>query len=169
MIEDLKIEFEKAYGYAIYLLSLKLRTEGELREKLKVKSKKLDNVEKVIKKLKENHYLDDQKYAEVYLENLKAYKNFGFYGIKKKLIEKRLPMEIIDQVLRDALTIADELAVAKKFMKKEKFNIKTKESSKEGESVYQNYNEEGNKEKQKIMNRLKSRGFRIDVISKLVL
>lgn len=168
MIEDLKIELEKAYNYAIYLLALKLRTEGELSEKLKVKSYKVDIIDKVIIQLKANKYLDDKKYAEVYVENLKAYKNFGFYGIKKKLMEKKLPANIIEWVLKENFTIVDELVVARKYMKKEKFVVKTKSPSQEGESRYSTFNEEENKEKQKIMNRLKSRGFRSEVVSMLL-
>lgn len=165
---EVKSETEKCYNYAIYLLSLKLRTEGEVSNRLQVKSYKPDTINRVIKQLKDNRYLDDEKYAEVYVENLKAYKNFGFYGIKKKLMEKKLPTTIIERILRSNLTVADELVVAKKYMKKEKFVVKTKSPSEEGESSYSTFNEVENKEKQKIMNRLKSRGFRGDVISKLL-
>src|SRR5262245_14123097 len=99
MIEDLS--YDKAYSYAIYLLGLKLRTQGELRQKLRLKKYNAQVIEAVISSLIENRYLDDARYAEIYLDNLKKYKHFGFYGIKKKLMEKLLPAEIIEQVLRD--------------------------------------------------------------------
>ncbi len=141
--EDVKMSLEKAYNYAIYLLGLKLRTEGEIREKLRIKNYELRITEEVIKQLTENRYLDDQRYAEVYVENLKKYKNFGFFGIKKKLMEKRLPKEIIEAVLNEALSEEEELKIAKKLL-----------------------NKIGEVEKQKAAMRLKSKGFRTGVIMK---
>jgi len=141
---------ERAYNYAIYLLGLKLRTEGELREKMRLKKYNAEVVDSVIKILYENNYLDDSRYAEVYLENLKKYKNFGFYGIKKKLMEKRLPLVIIERVLADGLAVDEEIKIAQKLIKKLGTATKTQE------------------EKQKLAQKLRARGFRNDVIAKLI-
>ncbi len=137
--------FEKAYNYAVYLLSLKLRTEGELRERMRLKKHNAKVVDDVIQKLFENNYLDDQRYAEVYMENLKKYKNFGYYGIKKKLMEKKLPSQIIEQVLKDSLSIDEEIEIAQRFLKRDPLA-----------------------DIQKKAQRLRSRGFRSEVISKLI-
>jgi regulatory protein len=141
---------EKAYSYAVYLLGLKLRTEGEIREKLRVKNYELGIIEQVIHQLLDNHYLDDQRYAEVYLDNLKKYKTFGYYGIKKKLMEKRLPPSIIERVLSEGLSEEEELKIAKRFFKK--FDL--------GSMNYE--------EKQKAAMRLKSKGFRTQVFGKVL-
>jgi regulatory protein len=149
-------QFEKAYGYAIYLLSLKLRTEGELREKLRIKSRgagsrsagnhEAEITDKVIAQLKENHYLNDENYAQVYLDNLKKYKTFGYYGIKKKLMEKRLPLEIIESVLSEGLGEEEEMKIAKRFL-----------------------NKQTETDKQKLFQKLKAKGFRSEVIFSLKL
>ena len=142
---------EKAYAYAVYLLGLKLRTEGELREKMRVKKYSPEAAEKVIQALLNNRYIDDQRYAEVYLENLKKYKQFGFFGIKKKLMEKRLPPSLIESVLSDGLSEAEELKIAQRFIK----NKKT------GELSYE--------EKQKLAQKLRARGFRSNVCMEAVM
>ncbi len=134
--------YEKAYGYAIYLLGLKLRTEGEMREKLRLKKYGPEVTERVLKVLLESRYIDDRRYAEVYVENLKKYKHFGFFGIKKKLVEKRLSPNIIDGVLNEGLREAEEATMAKAFLKKQKPGLV----------------------KQKLASRLASRGFRPNVI-----
>lgn len=154
-MEDLKLKKERAYGYAVYLLSLKLRTEGEIREKMRLKKYSSQIVDYVVEQLLGNRYLDDQRYAEVYLENLKKYKNFGFYGIKKKLMEKRLPQEMIEQVLTDGLSTDEEVKIAKRFLAKEK-----------SKTPYQTA--EGGRDGARLAGKLKSRGFRVDVISKLL-
>ena len=140
--ETEKKNYEKAYGYAIYLLGLKLRTEGEVREKLRQKKYGSGIIEQVLKELLANRYVDDQRYAEIYLENLKKYKHFGFFGIKKKLVEKKLPKGIIESVLSIFLAEADEAKIAESFLKKQKMSL----------------------QKQKLASRLASRGFRPNVI-----
>ncbi len=170
---------KKAYDYAVYLLGLHLRTEGELINKLKIKSYKLKIIEEVIKQLKDHRYIDDARYAEIYVDNLKKYKNFGFYGIKKKLMEKRLPSEIITRVLADGLPVEEELKIAKRFMQKSPpvkdpdRSVGAKEGwPRSGRLARRSLGEVGsgidNKARQKIFRQLASRGFRSDVIAKLV-
>ena len=156
----------KAYEYAVFLLSLKLRTIGEVLKKMQDRGYTSAIIEKTIEQLKDQRYLNDERYAEIFLENLKAYKNLGYYGIKKKFMEKKLPPQLIEAVLAEGFSIADEILVAKRLLKKEGFEVKVKAD--DGEMQYATYDEESSKQKQKIANRLKSRGFRGDVVAKLV-
>ena len=139
-------------------------------------------IDNVITQLLKNHYINDQRYAEVYLENLKMYKTFGFYGIKKKFMEKKLPPEIISQILTDGLSVEEEEKIARRFLKKEGFEVKAK--SVDEEITYRGfgYDEDGQRTlnhsfrkrdsgiraRQKTANRLKSRGFRGEVISRII-
>ena len=141
---------EKAYEYAVFLLSLRLRTEGEVKEKMKGRGYNQNVIDNIVGQLKEQKYLDDQRYAEVFLDNLKKYKNFGFYGIKKKFMEKKLPSSIIESVLALGLTVEDEIKIAERFLKKNELKIENKE------------------DKQKAAQRLRSRGFRGEVIAQLL-
>ena len=143
-------ENQKAYDYAMFLLNLRLRTEGELREKMRSKKYESGVVDEVIKRLKDLHYIDDQRFAEVYLENLKKYKSWGFYGIKKKLMEKRLPMPLIESVLSEGFSEEEELEVAKKFIKKYEVRSKKKD------------------EKAKAARKLAAKGFRGSVVGKML-
>ncbi len=157
---------EKAYEYALFLLSLKLRTEGEVREKMSRRGYSDEVVEKTIRQLKDQKYLDDQRYAEVFLDNLKKYKHFGYYGIKKKFMEKKLPAALIDSILKEGLTVQEEIKIAKKFLQKE--GVEVKSASNDGENEYRTFDEEASKAKQKTAQKLKARGFRGEVIAKLV-
>src|SRR5262245_58249943 len=90
---------EKAYDYAVFLLSLKIRTMGEMLEKMKRRGYTDLVIDKTLYQLREQRYLDDRRYAEIFLENLKAYRSFGYFGIKKKFIEKKLPAKLIEEIL----------------------------------------------------------------------
>jgi len=155
-----------AYDYAVFLLSLKLRTVGEVLTKMKARGYSERVIDEVLERLKENKYLDDQRYAEIFLENLKTYRSFGFYGIKKKFMEKKVPPEIIEAVLGKGLSVAEETKIAERLLKKEGFEIK--KSVNEDELQYRTFDEDSSKQKAKLANRLKSRGFRGEVIAKLV-
>ena len=157
---------ERAYEYAVFLLSLKLRTIGEVLKKMQGRGYAPLVIEEVISRLKSQKYLDDQRYAEVYLDNLKKYKNFGFYGIKKKLMDVKLPMNIIETILQSGLSLAEEEKIARRFLKKEGFAAKIK--SADEEIQYRTFDEESGRAKQKLAAKLKARGFRIEVISKLL-
>lgn len=160
---------EKAYEYAVFLLSLTLQTVGEVKMKMDRRGYAENIIDKTIERLKEQKYLDDQRYAEVYLENLKKYKTFGFYGIKKKLMEKKIPSNIIEQVLNEGLSEQEELKIAKRLLKKGGAIIKPSADDilPADEPRYNVYNEEESKEKQKTSQKLKSRGFRGSVIARV--
>lgn len=158
----------KAYEYAVFLLSLKLRTIGEVVKKMQQRGYTEGVIEKTIDQLKAQRYLDDQRYAEVFLENLKAYKNFGFFGIKKKFMDKKIPLPIIEKVLEDYLSLEDEIKIGQRLLKKEGYAVKPKNIDL-GEVTYNTYQgEEKQQAKNKMANRLKTRGFRGEVISRLL-
>jgi len=159
-------DFAHAYDYAVFLLSLKLRTVGEVLTKMKARGYSERVIDQVLERLKENKYLDDQRYAEIFLENLKAYRSFGFYGIKKKFMEKKVPPEIIEAVLGQGLSVAEETKIAERLLKKEGFEVK--KPAEDEEIQYRTFDEDSSKQKAKIANRLKSRGFRGEVISRLL-
>lgn len=137
---------QKAYNYAMYLLGIKLRTEGELRQRMAQKGFGQDSVDETMRILKSEKFVNDEAYAEVYLENLKKYKQFGFFGIKKKLLEKRLPRELVKRILTQKVSEAEEEVIAQRFLVKQKVE----------------------KEKSRLARRLANRGFRPAVISRVL-
>ena len=142
---------EHAYGYALFLLNLRMQTETEMREKMQRRGYALQVINNSIERLYKDRYLDDNKFAELSIENMKLYKNYGYYGMKKKLIEKKLPKNIIEEKLNELVDVSAEKEIAKKYLKKEFGTI-----SEIKKLPYE--------EKQKVMRRLLSRGFRMEII-----
>jgi regulatory protein len=158
----------KAYEYAVFLLSLQLRTAGEIIEKMTRRGYTSEITENVIEQLHQQHYLDDARYAEVFLDNLKQYKNLGYHGIKKKFLMKKLSQELINKVLDEGLSMDDELKIAKRFLKKGGVTVRSAADEGSSENSYNTFDEEKSKRKQKISAKLKSRGFRSEVIAKVI-
>lgn len=109
---------EIIYEKAIKLLAIRLHTTGELHRKLKQRGFKDPDILPVLRKLEELDFLNDQRFAEIFIDNLKRYKDFGYFGIKAKLAARQIPHEIMAQTLGEFFTAADELVVAERLMKK---------------------------------------------------
>ena len=134
------------HNYALFLLNIKLRTEGEIRHKMQERGYNQKVIDEVISQLTEERLIDDIRYAEIFVDNCKKYKSYGFYMLKKKLLERRLASVLIERALSDFFSLEDELVVAKRLVEKI------------GKGL----------EKQKLGQRLQARGFRLDTIKKFM-
>lgn len=144
-----------SYEYALFLLNLSMRTENELREKMHLRGYFPEIIEKTVKRLFEDRYLDDAHYAQVYIESMKRYKYYGRYVMRNKLYEKKVPKEIIEQKLAELLSDDDERDIATRYVEKTFGALKSLKKL-----PYE--------EKQKIMRRVVSRGFTLDLAKSLV-
>ena len=78
--------YEKGLNYALYLLSLQMRTVYELRNKMNEKQYESEIIDRVIAYLKEVNYVDDVFYAQQYIRSRRA--KYGDYRIKMDLKRK---------------------------------------------------------------------------------
>ena len=81
---------EHAYQYALFLLNLRLRTEGEMREKMQQRGYDTEVIDSTAAQLIDEKLIDDQRYIEIFIDNMLSYKQYGYYQMKKKLILKKL-------------------------------------------------------------------------------
>ena len=134
---------QKIYDKAISLLSIRMHTTGELQRKLRQRGFSAGEIFSILRRLEELDFLNDQKFAEIFVDNLKRYKDWGYFGIKAKLQQRLVSADTVKDVLQDFFSPADELGVAKRFVGKLKKHGKTEEQ---------------------IMRSLGSHGFRSDVV-----
>ena len=137
-IEDLDFAKTKILKY----ISFKKRTENEIRLKFnKVINQEL--LDDAIEELKENGYIDDNKYIVRAINEFTALKNLSIKEIKYKLMTKGINKNLIDNYISNNKdTLVDyELQSAK--------NIAIKKS---------------NLEKEEIKNYLMKKGFTLDSI-----
>lgn len=139
---------QKVYDQAIKLLSIRLHTTGELHQKMRQRGFRDRDIVPVLRKLEELGFLDDERFAQIFVDNLKRYKDWGHYGIKAKLLARRIPSEIAEAALKEFFTLVDEETVARRFIGKLK--------------------RQGRKDFEKLMRSLASKGFRSDIIRKVI-
>lgn len=104
--------FEKGLNYALYLLSLRMRTESEMRAKLVEKQTDESIIEQIVQYLVENRYLDDFSYASTYIRTRRE--KFGDYRIEMELVRKGISREIITSA-KQALFDEDEAKDASEY------------------------------------------------------
>ncbi len=95
----MKDEGEKVLNYTFRILGKKGYTEREIEEKLYQKGYKKEIREKTIDRLKELGYLNDRKFAQEFIERCLLRKAAGKYLLAKKLQEKGVRKEIVEESL----------------------------------------------------------------------
>ena len=100
----------KGMDYALRLLSFRMRTESELRDRLGKKG--YDQViEQVVDRLKEMNYVNDAQYVEYFMRS-KA-KPTGRQRLKYELLQKGVPRVLVESSLTVNYSPEQELAGAR--------------------------------------------------------
>lgn len=143
--------FHNAYLRALNRLKYKDRTEHEIRETMydEFSLIKLE-VDKIINKLKRYDFINDQRYAEEFIER-SQYKLQGFNKIKDGLIKVRINSSLIEQTL--IYDEEKEFDLALKFVEKSITSIK---------------NHNNQQLKNKLRSRLLYRGFKSSLITRVI-
>lgn len=99
-------EFGKLYQRALEWVLVRPRSIRETNDYLykKIFEKKLDKnyIDRIIEKLKAKKYLDDQRFAEYYVENRFVKKGVSTKRLKMELLKKGVSKEIIEEVLANS-------------------------------------------------------------------
>jgi regulatory protein len=89
------MNFEEAKERAVKYLVLSLRTESELKTKLRKLNVEEDIISEVTEYLKSIGYIDDSKYVDAYLRQCINIPKYSLYEIKMKLIQKGINKELV--------------------------------------------------------------------------
>ena len=109
---------QKIYDKAVQLLAIRMHSTGELFDKLKRYGFAAEEIRAVLSELESLKFLDDKKYAEIFVENLKRYKDFGYFGIKAKLLKHKIPSDLAALALGEFFSTEDEIQIAKRLVAK---------------------------------------------------
>lgn len=116
------------FNRALGLLAKLMKTEKQLRDYLKEKKYPKVCIDKAIEKLKEYGYINDEAYAENYINLSSASKSRR--KIKYELLSKGVKEEIIENAL-ESFTDENEydvcLKFAEKYLKNKQIDLKTKQ------------------------------------------
>jgi regulatory protein len=119
-LEGLKVTaiLDKAYDRALNLIARRLRSEWEIRDYLRRKDYTPALIDTIVNKLSMSGYVDDAKFAEAWIRNRRLLKPTSKRRLVQELRAKRVPDDVIDQVLES--DEADELDILRQLVEKKR-------------------------------------------------
>ncbi|MEO6694606.1 MAG: RecX family transcriptional regulator [Ignavibacteria bacterium] len=149
--EQDEFNFGKKISYSF--LSYRQRSKKELTKKLKEKKISEVIIDKIIKLLEDQKYIDDSSFAKLFLESKIRSKPLGKRLLQIKLFEKGIDKETAENMLKENYSEEKELESAIKLYRKYSGKVKAKDSA---------------DKKQKCYRYLISRGFSFEIAGKVV-
>lgn len=106
-------EKQKAFNYAILLLSYRARSTKEITSRLRDKGIMIDVINETIENLKKIGYIDDVEFAKVLIRDRQRIKKTGKNLIKQELLHKGISKQIINELVEGTADDNDEYERAK--------------------------------------------------------
>lgn len=144
------VNFRRAKSTAVRFLSLKLRSEAEVVQKLENEGFDSNTIERVIEELKSLGYINDRLYVQKFIFDRSKLKPKSKKLLKYELINKGIKEEVIDEILSDWKV--DESAVAEGLVRKK----------------FGKYNLNDEKIIKKVYSFLQHRGFSYELASRVI-
>ncbi len=94
------IENRRAYNQAVSYLSRRDHSEKELLSKLRLKGYNESGIN-AVEKLKNSGYIDDERFARMFVRELSVVKKYGKNRLRQELMKKGISSEIIGFVLEE--------------------------------------------------------------------
>lgn len=143
------------YDYAVKALGRRMRTEVELRRLMHQRAEPGERGEAAIRavlaRLKEQHYLDDQSYAETYARLRQENEKFGARRVRQDLRRKGLRSDLVEKTLAAGYGQTNEEALARQHLERKRIR-----------------KPENEKAAARVMRRLVAAGFSTGVIYKIL-
>ena len=133
-------DYEKLLNYSFRLLSRKRYTVFEIEKKLKQYSKRRSlndwtDITKVIKRLFDLRYLDDQEYCNDFINSRIKFKPRGKFLIKRELLLKGIKKDLIEDTMNKNIINEEELG--SRLIEKKTHKWSNLEIRKQKEKAYQ--------------------------------
>lgn len=128
-IEELKklSKLTNQYIRMISLIYARPRSEYEIRTKLRTKKIEPEEIEELITKLRDNKYLDDEKFAKWWVSGRKSSRPISSLKLKSELAQKGIKADLAQRVISEDFTKEDELTALKKLIEKKKDKYETEQ------------------------------------------
>jgi len=143
------------YDYAIKALGRHMRTEAELRRLMRMRVEPGDRgdaiIDATIARLKENGYLDDATYAEIYARLRQQNEKLGQRRVSQSLTMKGVAKQTVTDAIEARYADTDEEALARQYLSRKRL---PKPESPKGSA--------------RVMRRLVAAGFSTSVIYKIL-
>jgi regulatory protein len=113
-----RLDSEGLWNYALRALGGRAHSTGELREKLRRRAERQDDVEATIARLKDSGYLNDQRFAEGYATSRLSNERFGRTRVLRDLRGRRVAPSLAEKTVGEVYRDVDESALIEEWIRK---------------------------------------------------
>jgi regulatory protein len=112
------LDVEGLLAFSARTLSARAQTVSELRQKLSRRAANSADVDEVLRRLKDNGYLNDQRFAESFADWRRDSDGFGKTRVVRDLLARRVPSELAKKAVETAYVSADEIAMIERYIER---------------------------------------------------
>jgi regulatory protein len=105
-------------AYAARTLASRAQTSSELREKLRRRAARGEDVDEVLGRLKDAGYLNDKRFAESFASWRRENQGLGKTRVVRDLMARRVAPALAKQAAETAYREVDEVAMIEKFLER---------------------------------------------------
>jgi len=106
------------WSYALRVLAGRAHSTGELREKLRRRAARVEDVEDVLARLKQDGYLDDRRFAESFAAARLANDRFGRGRVLQDLRQRRVAPALAEKTVRQVYEDVNEQKLIEEWIRR---------------------------------------------------
>lgn len=125
--EPRRLESAQLWNYALKVLGGRAHSTGELREKLRRRAAKAEDIEPLLGRLKEYGYLDDRRYAESYAAARLSNDKLGSARVVRDLRRRRVAPALAEKSVSQAYRNVKEEELIEAWVRR-KYRLAPKEN-----------------------------------------
>ncbi len=111
-----RLDAAALWEYALRALASRGHSIGEIREKLRRKAERAEDVDGVLSRLKQYALLNDRKFADSVAGSRLQNQGFGRARVLKELRQRRVAPAVAEQAVNETYREADETALIEAFL-----------------------------------------------------
>jgi regulatory protein len=113
-----RLDSDGLWNYALRALGGRAHSIGELREKLRRRAERMEDVEETIGRLKESGYLNDERFAEGYAAARLSNDRLGRTRVLRDLRGRRVAPGLAEKTVGEVYRDVDEPALIEEWVRK---------------------------------------------------
>jgi regulatory protein len=121
------LEAEGLWAYALKILGGRAYSTGELREKLRRRAQRAEDVDGILAKLKDYGYLDDRRFAETFASSRLSNEKLGSTRVIRDLRQRRVAPKLAESTVRQVYQDVDESALIEEWIRR-KYRLAEREN-----------------------------------------
>ncbi len=113
-----RLDSDALWQYALKLLGGRAHSSGQIRQKLKLRALRQEDVDAALARLKELGYLDDRKFAESFAASRLSGEKFGRARVIQDLRQRRVAPSLAETAARKVYEDVDETALIEDWIRR---------------------------------------------------